>query len=116
MEFYFKDPLPVLIRFLATQSPLKVMESAFHFMLLKALFVLKIPKFCPDFFGNVRKRLDKKAKKVNIKTYNVIANTNTTEITSNTTEILPNISRCKGHRTIKFAQLTEYSMRNLSLE
>ena len=85
------------------------MESAFHFMLLKALFVLKIPKFCHDFFGNVRKRLDKKAKKVNIKTYNVIANTNTIEI-------LPNISRCKGHRTIKFAQLTEYSMRNLLLE
>ena len=87
VEFYFKDPLPVLIRFLANQSPLKVMESAFHFMLLKALFVLKISKFSPDFFGNVRKRLDKKAKKVNIKTYNVIANTNTIEIASSQIQI-----------------------------
>ena len=29
--------------------------------------------------------------------------------------ILPNISRSKGHQTIKFGQLIEYNMRNIFL-
>ena len=30
--------------------------------------------------------------------------------------MLPNISRSKGNRTIKFGQLVEYNMRNIFLE
>ena len=30
--------------------------------------------------------------------------------------ILPNISRSKGHQTMKFGQLTEYNIRNVFLE
>ena len=38
-----------------------MMKIAFY-VTLKALFVLKYLNFCPDFFGNVEKRLDKKAR------------------------------------------------------
>ena len=38
--------------------------------MLKALFILKTFNFCPDFFGHVGKRRDKKAK-INFKIYNV---------------------------------------------
>ena len=31
-------------------------------------------------------------------------------------DILPNISRSKGNRTMKFSQLIEYNMRNIFLE
>ena len=40
------------------------------YFILKALFVLKIFKFCPDFFGHVGKGFDKKAK-VNLKVCDV---------------------------------------------
>ena len=43
------------------------MNNAFYFI-LKALFLLKIFTFFPDFFGSVGKWLDKKAK-VNFKIY-----------------------------------------------
>ena len=43
------------------------MKNCFYFI-LKALFVLKIFKFCPESFAHVRKRLDKKVK-INFKTY-----------------------------------------------
>ena len=43
------------------ESPLKGMKNAFYFT-LKALFVLKIFKFFPDFLGRVGKRLDEKVK------------------------------------------------------
>ena len=49
---------------------LKVMKNAFHFI-LRALFVVKIFNFCPDFLGHVGKRLDRKGK-VNLKIYDVI--------------------------------------------
>ena len=45
------------------------MKNAFYFM-FKAPCVLEILKFFPDFFGNIRKWLDKKAK-VNFRIYNV---------------------------------------------
>ena len=32
------------------------------------------------------------------------------------THVLPNISRSKGHQTIKFGQLIEYNMRNIFVE
>ena len=65
-----KDVLPGLRQFLATESPLKLMQNAFYFT-LEALFVLKIYIFFSDFFGHAGKRLDKKVKG-NIKIYDVI--------------------------------------------
>ena len=61
---------PGLRQFLTTENPLKMMKNYFY-LFLKALFVLKIFKFCPDSFGHVRKRLDKKAQ-VGFKIYDVI--------------------------------------------
>ena len=51
------------------ESPIKMRKTDFHFT-FKAVFILKIFKFCPDFFGHVGKRLDKKAK-VDLKFYDV---------------------------------------------
>ena len=52
-----KGALSSLIKFLANESRLKVMENAFYFI-LKALFVLKIFEFLSLHFGRVAKRLD----------------------------------------------------------
>ena len=38
-----------LRKFLAIESPIKMMKNAFYFV-LKALFVLEIFTFCPEFF------------------------------------------------------------------
>ena len=43
-EYIFKGTLIDLRQLLATESPLKMMKNAFHFI-LKALFALKIFKF-----------------------------------------------------------------------
>ena len=60
----FKGPLLGLRQFLATESPLKTIKSAFYFT-FKAVFVFKIEKrFAPE------KRFDKKTK-VNFKIYGV---------------------------------------------
>ena len=45
------------------------MTNTFYFI-FKVLFVLKIFKFCSDFFGHVEKRFDKEAK-VNFKLYDI---------------------------------------------
>ena len=60
-----KGALSGLRQFLATESPLKMMENAFYFT-SKALFVLKIFKFLSSLFGHVSQRLDQKDK-VNFK-------------------------------------------------
>ena len=57
--------------FLATDTPLKLMKSAFYFT-SKALFVLKIFKFLSWLFDHVGKWLDKKDM-VNFKFYDVTA-------------------------------------------
>ena len=62
-------PLSGLSQFLATESPLKMMQHAFYFT-LKALFVLKTFKFLFSIFGHAEKRLDYKDK-VNFKIYDV---------------------------------------------
>ena len=49
--------LSSLRRVLAYESPLKIMKSAFYFI-LKALFVLKIFEFLSWLFVHVRLRLD----------------------------------------------------------
>ena len=45
-------------------------DEKYFLLLLKALFVLKIFKFCPDFFDHVGKQLDKEAT-VNFKNHDV---------------------------------------------
>ena len=59
--------------------------------MLKALFILKIFKFCLDLFGHEGKRLDEK---------------------SNNT---PYCLRSKYNQTIKLGELIEYNMSNIFL-
>ena len=51
------------------ESPLKMMNNAFYFI-LKAFLFLRDLQFCPDFFGYVGKQLYKKAM-VNFKIYDI---------------------------------------------
>ena len=73
IEFpFFKGSLSGLRQFLTIfifESPSKMIENAFYFM-LKALFVLEIFTHLSYLFGYVEKRLDKKAM-VNFKIYYV---------------------------------------------
>ena len=73
---FLKSVLSSVRQFLASESPLKMMENAFYFT-SKAFFVLKIFKSLSWFFGHVAKRLDRKDK-VNFKFYDFTAwSTNT---------------------------------------
>ena len=86
---------------MATESPLKVMENAFHFT-LKALFVLKIFKFLCRIFGHVEKQLDQKDK-INFKIHDA-----TTWFRNKCNTDIVNISRSKENQTVKFGQLIEH--------
>ena len=57
----FKSSLLGVRKFLAAESPLKLMKNAFY-ITLKALFVLKIFKFLSWLFGHPGKRFGKKVK------------------------------------------------------
>ena len=57
----FKGALSDLRQFLATESPLKMMENAFYFT-LNTFFLLKIFKFLSRLFGHLAKRLARKDK------------------------------------------------------
>ena len=93
-----------LRRFLANESPSKMMKNALYFT-GKTLFVHEIFNFLFWLFGH-----DKTAK-VKFKTYDV---TNREIIF--TKYILPDISRIKGNRTIRFDELVEHNMRKTFLE
>ena len=82
----------------------KMMKNSFYFI-LNALFILKYLNFRPNFFDQVGKRLDKKAK-VNVRICDVTEGQQIIVI-----HILPNISRRKVNQTLKFGQLIEYNMR-----
>ena len=71
-----KGSLSGLTLFLATESPLKMMNNVFYFT-LKSLFVRKIFEFLSCFFGHVEKRFNSK-NKVDFKIYDV-----TTWLTNN---------------------------------
>ena len=86
--------------FCFNESPLKVMENAFYFM-LKGLFVFEIFRFLSWLLGYVKKRLNK----VNFKIYDV------TDGTTNNYNTLPNMSRSKGNQTMKFGLLIECNIR-----
>ena len=66
-----KDAVSGLRKFLATESPLKMMRNAFCFT-SKALFLLKTFRFLSWFFVDVTERRDKKDH-VNFKFYDVNA-------------------------------------------
>ena len=57
LDKFVKGALSGLRKFLATESPLKMMKNTFYFT-SKALFVLKIFMFLSWIFGHVSKRLD----------------------------------------------------------
>ena len=57
MNTMFKCALSGQGQFLATESPLKIMENVFYFT-LKALFVTKMFQILSWLFGYVSKRLD----------------------------------------------------------
>ena len=65
----FEGALSGLRQFLATESPLQMMENDFYFT-SKALFILKIFKFLFWLFDHVSKRLDEK-ENVNFRFYYV---------------------------------------------
>ena len=76
LKAHSKVFLESLREFLATESPLKMMENAFFFT-LKALFVLKVFKFLSSLFTHAEKMAWLK-EKVNFKIYDV-----TTWLTNN---------------------------------
>ena len=56
---FFKDALPALRQFLATENPLKMMKKAFYFT-SKFLLSLRYLSFCLDFLVMYRNGLIKK--------------------------------------------------------
>ena len=75
--------------------------------MLKALFFLKIFAILFWPFGQVGKRLDKKAK------FNFKIMTSQTEQQIITIHILSTISRSKYNQAMEFGQLIEYNVRNV---
>ena len=80
------------------ESPLKIMENTFYFI-LKALFVFKIFKFLPWRFGHVEKSFIRKIRLIS--TF-IASQPGQQTITIRT---LPNISRSKGNQTMIFGQI-----------
>ena len=103
-----KDALVSLIRFLKTESPLKIMKNAFY-VTLKILFVLKVFKCLSLLFDHVGKRLDWKDK-VDFKIDEIVA-----WLTNNCNAHIAQYFK-KSSQTIAFGQLTKYNMRNIFLE
>ena len=91
------------------ESLLKTTKNTFYFM-LKAHFVVEIFTFLSWLFGYAEKRLDNKAL--------VISKFMTSEIGQQIIIIhkLPNISRSKDNRAMKFGQVIKYNTRNIFLE
>ena len=104
---YVKVALSSLRRFLAAESPLKMIKNAFYFI-SKALFVLKIFKFLFWLFGHVAKLLDKKDK-VNFKFYDIticLSNSCNTHI----------VQYLEKYQKMKCSQLIECNMGNIFFE
>ena len=84
------------------------MRNAFHLFHQNPSFHLF--KFCPDFFGHERKRLDMKVK-VSFKLM-----TSETRKQIITIHMLPKISRSIGNLIMKFDQLIEFNVKNIFIE
>ena len=65
---------------------------------------LKYLNFCPNFFGHVRKPLDKKPKVISKFMMSWTGKQMITIL------ILPNISTSKGNETMRFGKLIEYNI------
>ena len=83
-------------------SPLKMMENSFY-LILKALFVLKIFKHLSWIFGHVKK--PSSIRKIRLVSKFMTLHPGKQRITIH---ILLNISQIKGNQTMKFGQLIEY--------
>ena len=101
-----KDALVGLIRFLTTESSLKIMKNAFY-VTLKILFVLKVLKCLSLLFDHVGKRLDWKHK-VNFKIDEIVA-----WLTNNYNAHIAQYFK-KSNQTIAFGHLIKYN-RNIFL-
>ena len=86
-----------------------MMKNAFYFT-LKALFILKIFKFCLDFLVIKENGLIRK-----IKLFSKSLTSQPGQQTI-TIHILTNISRSKDNQAMRFGQLIEYNLRNIFLE
>ena len=85
------------------------MKNAFYFM-LKTFFVHQKFTFLSLLFGYAEKRLDKK----DMLDFKFMTPQMTSQII--TMHVLPNILSIKSNKTMKFAWLIEYNMRNIFLE
>ena len=101
-----KDALVGLIRFLTTESPLKIMKNAFD-VTLKILFVLKVFKCLSLLFDHVGKRLDWKDQ-VNFKIDEIVA-----WLTNNYYAHIAQYFKI-SNQTIAFGQIIKYN-RNIFL-
>ena len=106
-EFFYliKGTLSSLRQCLATESPLKIIKSAFYFT-LKALLILNIFKFLSWIFGHIIKQLDSKDK-VNFKIY--VA----TWLRNN---VNTHINQYLNNEAMKFGQFIECVTRKIFLE
>ena len=107
--FFINGSLSRLRRFLATESPSKMMKNAFYFT-EKVIFVLMIFKFLSWLLGHKQNGLIRKIR--------LISNFMTSQPGKQTIviHILPNISRSRGNQIMKFDQLIECNIRNIFLE
>ena len=78
------------------------MKNAFHFM-LKVFLFLRYLHFCPDFLVMQKNGLIRKLSLIS----KFMTSQSGQQI--NAMHVLPNISRSKGHQTMKFGQLIEYN-------
>ena len=78
----------VCVSFFENWMPFKSDQKCFLFNFESSFLFLRYLNFCPDIFGHVRKRLDKKAK-VNFKIYGVI-NWETNNCNSHVAQYLKN--------------------------
>ena len=102
----FKGALSGLRQLLATEGPLKMMKNASYFT-LKALFILKIFKFCPNFLVIWQNGL---IRKISLVSKFVSSQPGLQTIWLH---IFTNISRSKSNQELKFGQLIEYNMQNI---
>ena len=91
---------------MAAESPLKIIKNVFYFI-FKAIFVLKISNFCPDFLVMQENALIRKLRS--------ISKFMTSQIGRKIIKmhLLPNILRIKGNKSMKFGQLVEHHGRNI---
>ena len=101
---FFEGQFSGLRWFLATESTLKNDENALSFM-LKAILVLEISTFLSWLFVYVETSLIRRLKLISIF---MMSQARQKTITI---KILPNISRSKDKKGIKFGQLTEYNLK-----